>query len=83
MIHDWKSITTDSQVWRHHLIHKRSNLQFARLSDFCRNISVSTKLGYMDKAISSETDHSCNMADLPTSKKERVIAGILETKFHT
>jgi hypothetical protein len=41
------------------------------------------KLGYMDKAISSETGHSSNMADLPTSKKERVIARILATKFHT
>jgi hypothetical protein len=44
---------------------------------------VSTKLGYMDKAISSETGHSGNMEDLPTSKKERVIAHILATKFHT
>jgi hypothetical protein len=44
---------------------------------------VSTKLGYMDKAISSETGHSGNMADLPTSKKERVIGCILATKFHT
>jgi hypothetical protein len=37
----------------------------------------------MDKAISSKTGHSGNMADLPTSKKERVIAHILATKFHT
>jgi hypothetical protein len=44
---------------------------------------VSMKLGYMDKVISSETGHSGNMADLPTSKKERVIARILVTKFHT
>ena len=41
------------------------------------------KLGYMDKAISSETGHSGNMEDLPMSKKERVIACILATKFHT
>jgi hypothetical protein len=41
------------------------------------------KLRYMDKAISSKTGHSSNMADLPTSKKERVIAHILATKFHT
>ena len=37
----------------------------------------------MDQAISSETGHSSNMADLPTSKKERVIVLILTTKFHT
>jgi hypothetical protein len=37
----------------------------------------------MDKAISSKTGHSGNMADLPTSKKERVIVHILATKFHT
>jgi hypothetical protein len=40
-------------------------------------------LGYIAQAISSETGHSSNMADLPTSRKERVIACILETKFHT
>jgi hypothetical protein len=83
MIPDWNSITTDSQVWRHNLIHKRNNLQFSQLSNFCRNISVSTKLGYMDKDISNKTGHSGNMADLPASKKERVIARILATKFHT
>jgi hypothetical protein len=37
----------------------------------------------MDQAISGETGHSSNMADLPTSRKERVIARILATKFHT
>jgi hypothetical protein len=37
----------------------------------------------MDQAISGETDHSGNMEDLPTSRKEREIARILETKFHT
>ena len=37
----------------------------------------------MDKAISSETGHSGNMEYLPMSKKERVIACILVTKFHT
>ena len=41
------------------------------------------KLGYMDQAISGETGHSGNMADLPTSRKEREIAHILVTKFHT
>jgi nitrogenase subunit NifH len=43
-------------------------------------------LGYMDKAnqaISSQTGHSSNMAGLSTSKKEREIARILATKFHT
>ena len=44
---------------------------------------MSMKLGYMDKAISSETGHSGNMEYLLTSKKERVIACILATKFHT
>ena len=42
-------------------------------------------LGYMDKAnqsISSQTDHSSNMASLSTSKKEKEIARILATKFH-
>jgi hypothetical protein len=37
----------------------------------------------MDKAISSETGSSGNMVDFPTSKKERIIAHILATKFHT
>ena len=37
----------------------------------------------MDEAISGKTGHSGNMADLPTSKKERVIVHILATKFHT
>ena len=41
------------------------------------------KLGYMDKFISSEIGHSRNMVDLSTSKKERVVAHILMTKFHT
>jgi hypothetical protein len=41
------------------------------------------KLGYMDQAISGETSHSGNMADLPMSGKEKAIARILETKFHT
>jgi hypothetical protein len=36
----------------------------------------------MDQAISDETGHSSNMADLPTRRKERVVAHILETKFH-
>jgi hypothetical protein len=36
----------------------------------------------MDQAITSETGLSSNMAHLPTSRKERVIARILETKFH-
>jgi hypothetical protein len=40
------------------------------------------KLGHMDKAISIETGHSGNIEDLPMSKKERVIARILATKFH-
>ena len=56
--------------------------KFARLSDLCGNILVYSKLGYMDKAISNETGHSGNMEDLPTSKKERVMARILVTKFH-
>jgi hypothetical protein len=37
----------------------------------------------MDQAIPGETGHSGNVADLPTSRKEREIARILETKFHT
>jgi len=81
--HDWGSITTNSQVWRHHLIHKRSNLQFSRPSDPCESILVSTKLRYMDKVVSSKTGHSGNMADSPTSKNERVIEHILVTKFLT
>jgi len=44
---------------------------------------VSMKLGYMDKDISSETDHLGKMAYLPRSKKERVIERILANKFHT
>jgi hypothetical protein len=37
----------------------------------------------MDQAIPGETGHSGNVADLPTSRKEREIAHILATKFHT
>jgi hypothetical protein len=37
----------------------------------------------MDPAISGETGHSGNMASLPTSRKERAIARIFVTKFHT
>jgi hypothetical protein len=40
------------------------------------------KLGYMDQAITGETNHSGNMEDLPMSGKEKAIACILETKFH-
>ena len=43
-------------------------------------------LKYMDKAnqaISSQIGHSSNMVGLSTSKKEREIAHILATKFHT
>jgi hypothetical protein len=40
------------------------------------------KLRYMDKAKSSEIGSSGNMVDFPTSKKERIIAHILATKFH-
>jgi hypothetical protein len=43
---------------------------------------MSMELKYMDKAISNETCHSGNMADLSMSKKEREIARILTTKFH-
>jgi hypothetical protein len=37
----------------------------------------------VDKATSSETGHSGNMVYFPTSNKERAIAHILATKFHT
>jgi hypothetical protein len=49
-------------------------------------IVVSAKLEDMDKAnqtISSETRFSTNMESLSMSKKERSIAQILATKFHT
>jgi hypothetical protein len=49
-------------------------------------IMVSTKLEDMDKAnqtVSSKTGFSTNMASLSMSKKERLIAQILATKFHT
>jgi hypothetical protein len=36
----------------------------------------------MDKAKSSETSYSGNMLDFPANKEERVLAHILETKFH-
>jgi hypothetical protein len=51
-----------------------------------RNTLVSTKLKYMNRAnkkISSVTGFSNNMASLSMSKKERSIAQILATKFHT
>jgi hypothetical protein len=46
---------------------------------------VSAKLEYMDQAnqtVSSKTEFSTNMASLSMSKKERMIAQILATKFH-
>jgi hypothetical protein len=49
-------------------------------------IMVSTKLKDMDEAnqtISSEIGFSTNMASLSMSKKEKLIAQILATKFHT
>jgi len=54
--------------------------------DYYDYILVSMKVGYMDKfnqAISSEKGHSSNKEGLSMSKKERVIAHILATKFHT
>jgi hypothetical protein len=41
------------------------------------------KLGYMDQPTSSETGYSGNMESLPMSSKEREIACILATMFHT
>jgi hypothetical protein len=38
---------------------------------------------YMDKAKSRETGYSGNMLDFLMNKKERVLAHILATKFHT
>jgi hypothetical protein len=37
----------------------------------------------MDKAKSSETGYSSNMLGFPANKEERVLAHLLETKFHT
>ena len=37
----------------------------------------------MDKAKSSETGYSSNTLEFPANKEERVLAHILETKFHT
>jgi hypothetical protein len=37
----------------------------------------------VDKAKSSETDYLGNMLNFPMNKEERVLAHILETKFHT
>jgi hypothetical protein len=37
----------------------------------------------MDKAKSSETGYSRNMLGFPANKEERVLAHLLETKFHT
>jgi hypothetical protein len=50
-------------------------------------LSIKTPFGihnlrYMDKAKSSETGYSRNMLDFPVNKEERVLAHILETKFH-
>jgi hypothetical protein len=36
----------------------------------------------MDKAKSSETGYSSNMLDFLANKEERVLAHILETRFH-
>ena len=45
-------------------IREWSNFQFAKLSDLCKNVLVSMKLGYMDQATSSETSYSGNVARL-------------------
>jgi hypothetical protein len=48
-------------------------------------IMVSAKLEYMDQAnqtVSNKIEFSTNMASLSMSKKERMIAQILATKFH-
>jgi len=37
----------------------------------------------MGKSIPSETGYSSNMVDFPASKKEKVFAHIIVTKFHT
>jgi hypothetical protein len=53
---------------------------------YLRNTLVSTKLEDMngsDQTISSVTGFSSNMAILSTNQKERSIAQILATKFHT
>jgi len=83
VIHHWDSIITNSQVWKHHLIHNWNSLPiFLYFLIFVRKFQCLQELGHMDKAISNETGYSSNMKDFPASKKEKVVAHILATKFH-
>jgi hypothetical protein len=84
VIHHWNSIITNSRVWKHHLIHNWNSLPiFLCFLISVRKFQCLQELGHMDKAISSETGYSSNMKDFPASKKEKVVAHILATKFHT
>ena len=71
-------------------MHKWSNLELDRFFEFCRikgdKIVVSTRSEEMDnvnRTVSSTTGFSTNVSSLPISEKERWVAQILATKFHT
>ena len=71
-------------------MHKWSNLERDRFLEFYRikgdKIVASARLEYMDnvnQTISSTMGFSINVSSLPISGKERWVAQILATKFHT
>jgi hypothetical protein len=71
-------------------MHKWSNLELDRFFEFCRikgdKIVASARSEEMDnvnRTVSSTTGFSTNVSSLPISEKERWVAQILATKFHT
>jgi hypothetical protein len=83
VLHKWSSIITTPKY--KYICVSITEVIF-KLFEFL--LSVKTHFGipnlrYMDKARSSETGYSRNMLDFLVSKEERVLAHILETKFHT
>jgi hypothetical protein len=71
-------------------MHKWSNLELDHFFEFCRikgdKIMASARSEEMDnvnRTVSSTTGFSTNVSSLPISEKERWVAQILATKFHT
>jgi hypothetical protein len=60
-----------------------SSLQIGSNFSSLQNYLVPTQLRYMDPVKSNETGYSGNMLNFPASTKEKVVAQILATKFHT
>ena len=71
-------------------MHKWSNLKLDQFFEFCRikgdkivAYERSKKMDNVNRIVSSTTGFSTNVSILPISEKERWVAQILETKFHT